>query len=45
MNNIIQNILVFSVLAIAVIFLVKKYILPKPKSKKACGNDNNCGCH
>ncbi|RZN83440.1 FeoB-associated Cys-rich membrane protein [Winogradskyella sp. PC-19] len=45
MNTIIQNILVFSSLTIALIFLVRKFVwTPKKKSSKACGNDN-CGCH
>ena len=46
MNTIIQNILVFSALAIALLFLVRKFIWkPKKKSSKACGNDDGCGCH
>ena len=48
-----QDILVYITLGIAVAFLVKKYVLPKPvvnkftgakKSSKSCG-DNDCGCH
>jgi len=46
MNTIIQNILVFSTLGLALYFLAKKYILPtKKKSNKACGGDDGCGCH
>ncbi|MDP5158542.1 MAG: FeoB-associated Cys-rich membrane protein [Flaviramulus sp.] len=45
MNTIIQNILVFSALGIAILFLVKKYLFKKPVSKKACGGNDGCGCH
>jgi len=46
MNTIIQNILVFSALTLALVFLVKKFILsPKKKSTKGCGTNNDCGCH
>ncbi len=46
MNIIIQNILVFTALALAVGFIVKKFILkPKKKSSKSCGGDDGCGCH
>ncbi len=45
MNDIIQNILVFTAIALAMLFLIKKFILPKSKTKKACGNDNDCACH
>ncbi|WP_296383640.1 FeoB-associated Cys-rich membrane protein [Winogradskyella sp.] len=47
MNTVIQNILVFSVLAIALIFLVKKFVWKPKKAKttKACGSDDGCGCH
>lgn len=44
MNTIIQNILVFSATALALSFLVKKFIWKKNKVKKACGKDD-CGCH
>ncbi|MBP1840472.1 FeoB-associated Cys-rich membrane protein [Formosa algae] len=45
MNTIIQNILVFSALGIAVAFMIKKFFWKKRKSKKACGSDGNgCGC-
>ncbi|WP_452230691.1 MULTISPECIES: FeoB-associated Cys-rich membrane protein [unclassified Lacinutrix] len=43
MNTIIQDILVFSTVLLAVAFIVKKYFYKK-KSKKACGTDD-CGCH
>lgn len=45
MNTIIQNILVYITLALAVVFLVRKFIWkPKVKTKtaKACGGDCNC---
>ena len=46
MNTIIQNILAFSAVGLAVLFLLKKYVLPaKKKSNKACGGDDGCGCH
>ncbi|WP_405574855.1 FeoB-associated Cys-rich membrane protein [Winogradskyella sp. Asnod2-B02-A] len=46
MNTIIQNILVFSAVGLALLFLVSKYIWsPKKKSTKACGGDDGCGCH
>lgn len=46
MNTIIQNILVFSALAFALGFLVKKFVWnPKKKPSKACGGDDGCGCH
>ena len=46
MNALIQNILVFSALALALFFLVRKFIWsPKKKSTKACGGDDSCGCH
>lgn len=44
MNILFQNVLVFTALAIALGFLVKKFFLKKPESKKACGEDD-CGCH
>ncbi|WP_460220532.1 FeoB-associated Cys-rich membrane protein [Psychroserpens sp. MEBiC05023] len=46
MNNIIQNILAFTSVALAVWFLLYKFgVLSKKKAKsiKACGNDG-CGC-
>lgn len=46
MNTIIQNILVFTTLIIALRFLVKKFFW-KPKTttpSKSCGKDG-CGCH
>ncbi len=44
MNAIIQNILVFTTFALACGFLIKKFFWKKPKSKKACGNNTDCGC-
>ncbi|MHA7942315.1 FeoB-associated Cys-rich membrane protein [Formosa sp. 3Alg 14/1] len=45
MNTIIQNILVFASLGIAVAFIIKKFFWKKGKSKKACGSDgDSCGC-
>jgi len=47
MNHILQNILVFTAVALAIWFLLYKFgILPKKKaaSSKACGEDD-CGCH
>ncbi|SHG76092.1 hypothetical protein SAMN05444148_0887 [Winogradskyella jejuensis] len=45
MNDILQNILVFITLGLALTFLIRKFILkPKKKAVKACGN-NDCGCH
>jgi len=46
MNTIIQNILAFTAVALAIWFLLYKFgVLPKKKktSTKACGNDG-CGC-
>jgi len=44
MNDLIQNILIFIALGIALLFLVRKYIWKsKKKAAKACGNDD-CGC-
>ncbi len=47
----VQNILVYITVLVAVGFLVKKFLLPKPifsgqkkKPTNVC-NDNNCGCH
>ncbi|WP_142784372.1 FeoB-associated Cys-rich membrane protein [Changchengzhania lutea] len=46
MNPLLQNILAFSALIVAVGFLVAKFIWkPKKKSSKACGGDDGCGCH
>lgn len=47
---VLQHILVYLILAIAVGYLVKKFLLPsslfasKKGSGKSCGSDN-CGCH
>lgn len=46
MNTIIQNILVFTALGIALFFFVKKFFLKKSKTGKGCGSDDECGgCH
>ncbi|WP_298898568.1 FeoB-associated Cys-rich membrane protein [uncultured Psychroserpens sp.] len=47
MNTILQNILVFTSVALAIWFLLRKFgVLPKKKvvNNKACGGDG-CGCH
>jgi len=44
MNTVIQNILVFSAVALAIGFLVKKYFYKKSKSENSCGTDD-CDCH
>ncbi len=50
MNTIIQDILVYASLTIAVGFLVKKFFIPKPvkatkkKFTKSCKQGGNCGC-
>ncbi|MGC6432359.1 MAG: FeoB-associated Cys-rich membrane protein [Jejuia sp.] len=44
MNEILQNTLVFTSVALAALFLFKKFFWKKPKPKKACGNDS-CGCN
>ena len=45
MNTLIQNILVFSALALALIFLVKTFFFKSSKAKKNCGGGEDCGCH
>ncbi|MDO5978657.1 FeoB-associated Cys-rich membrane protein [Flavivirga spongiicola] len=45
MNTIIQDILVFTAMALAVMFLIKKFFWKKSKPKKTCGGDDSCGCH
>ncbi|MBJ6368242.1 FeoB-associated Cys-rich membrane protein [Snuella sedimenti] len=45
MNTIIQNILVFTALTLAIVFLVKKFFWKKPAPKKSCGGNDGCGCH
>ncbi|MDT7828677.1 hypothetical protein RQM65_08380 [Pricia sp. S334] len=48
--DILQHILVYVVLALAVGYLVKKFLLPRSlfasakKGSNACGEDD-CGCH
>jgi hypothetical protein len=39
----IQEIVAFIVLGIAVVFLIKKFFFKKKKSDKDCGS-NDCGC-
>ncbi|WP_084157725.1 FeoB-associated Cys-rich membrane protein [Flavobacterium frigidarium] len=39
-----QEIIAFIILALAVGFLVKKYFFKKKKSSKSCSSDD-CGCH
>jgi len=46
---VIQSILVYITLALAIGYVVKKFFLPKrllvsKKNSKACGQDD-CGCH
>ena len=46
MNTTIQNILAFTILAFAIRFLIIKFVWkPKKKTNKACGGDDECGCH
>ncbi len=45
MNTLLQNILVFTALAFAVWFLVRKFLLKKAKTNKGCGTGDDCGCH
>jgi hypothetical protein len=45
MNTLIQNILVFSALALALVFLLKKFFFKSSKAKKDCDGGDNCGCH
>jgi len=47
MNTIVQNILVFSALAFALLFLVRKFIWTSKKkaSNTDCGSGDGCGCH
>jgi len=40
----IQEIAAFTALAIAIIYLIRKFLWKKKKSKD-CGTDDNCGCH
>lgn len=39
-----QKIIAFIILGIALAFLIKKYFFKKKKSDKNCGSDD-CGCH
>jgi hypothetical protein len=45
MNTIIQNILVFTAMALAISFIIRKFFWKKSVSKKSCGGDDGCGCH
>ncbi|NNC49396.1 MAG: FeoB-associated Cys-rich membrane protein [Flaviramulus sp.] len=45
MNTIIQNILVFSAIVLAISFLVRKFFWKRQSTKKNCGGDDGCGCH
>ncbi|MEY8849349.1 FeoB-associated Cys-rich membrane protein [Psychroserpens sp. XS_ASV72] len=47
MNTIIQNILVFITLALALQYLIRKFVLPtrKTPSSKGCSDNDSCGCH
>jgi len=40
----IQEILTYAALGIALAFLYEKFF-KKRKPKKNCGDDDNCGCH
>lgn len=40
-----QEILAFLSLGIALAFLIKKFFFKKKKSDKNCGGDSDCGCH
>ncbi|UOB15971.1 FeoB-associated Cys-rich membrane protein [Abyssalbus ytuae] len=39
-----QHILVYITVLLALVFLIKKFLLPKKKTSKTCGKDD-CGCH
>ncbi|EIA09878.1 hypothetical protein HJ01_00560 [Flavobacterium frigoris PS1] len=39
-----QEIIAFTALGIALAFLIKKFFFKKKKSDKNCGDDD-CGCH
>ncbi len=42
----IQNIIAFTILGLAIVYLIRKYIWnPKKKKSKNCGGDDGCGCH
>lgn len=45
MNEVIQHILVFIALVLAIGFLVKKFFLKETSSNNSCGKDSDCGCH
>lgn len=44
MNDILQNIFVFTAVIGAVLFLIKKFLRKKSKAQKTCGK-HECGCH
>lgn len=39
-----QSIIAYVIVAIAAVFLVKKFLLPK-KKKAGCGSNDDCNCH
>jgi len=45
MNFILQNIVAFTALVMAVGFLIKKFLWKKAKTDKGCGTGSDCGCH
>lgn len=45
MNSVIQNILVFTALVLAIGFLLKKFLFKPSKAKKNCDGNDDCGCH
>lgn len=46
MNTLIQTILAFGALGLALLFLIRKFFWKKPKSKKAFGDAHDCDkCH
>jgi membrane protein implicated in regulation of membrane protease activity len=40
----VQEIIAFVILGIAVAYLIKKYFFKNQKSNKNCGSDDGCGC-
>ncbi len=45
MNTLFQNILVFTALALAIVFLIRKFFWKKAKSKKTFGEHDCDNCH
>lgn len=41
----IQNIIIYVIVGLAVLFLIRKFFWKKNSSKKSCGTDGDCGCH